>query len=565
MPFRYFSGPKYILKLQQEITAMRVMISMDTHSHVDGPSKVHTIKRYLSDLKEEGSVNTSSVRCRELDCLRAYYYMTILHFLKERWNSGELSQNTALQDPERKDESDISKVQTGIDANGGLAEGRKSVDKTVDENGNSQNSETVIDNQADGENSKKTTEHSKEMKFDIGALSLETTEVNSYNVIKDSNSSSGDHERNKELKEKTMKKDSHMKDDNQASVASVDHKTGKQLPDSIVKKVENPAFPTVEPPVVEIVRPKEQLHSKAMSQMNMNHFSITISKLTQLSQGLLWDLQAKRYALTETLGYIHKAISQLLLSKKPKPSIADDTVGAERSVIRQSPDGLEFQTESGSSERIETSDSKTETVTSDTNQNTGTSGELSGASGEIGATGTSEDMAHFHEHHHDESQHVCPHHSHHGHVCQTSLSLHFEHMINIHVPRTGEVPTPDQDTEPEFSSSFFDVCASCELIQKSRKILWEDEPHFLNRSDGGFKDMTNIINPAKYINVPDEWYTMPVDQKYFKPYVTMAILKDEQEYVMHELKRGPDSTQVCTVSQSAFYVNLYRAVIGPSG
>ena len=71
------------------------------------------------------------------------------------------------------------------------------------------------------------------------------------------------------------------------------------------------------------------------------------------------------------------------------------------------------------------------------------------------------------------------------------------------------------------------------------------------RPDGaGLRDMTNVTNPAKYINVPDEWYSMPVDLKYFKPYITMATLKDEQEYVMSELKRGPDSTQVAHI----FYV-----------
>lgn len=61
---------------------MRVVISMDNQSHLDGASKVHTIKRYLTDLKEDQSVSHSSLRCRELDCLRAYYYLAILDFLR---------------------------------------------------------------------------------------------------------------------------------------------------------------------------------------------------------------------------------------------------------------------------------------------------------------------------------------------------------------------------------------------------------------------------------------------------------------------------------------------------
>ena len=56
--------------------------------------------------------------------------------------------------------------------------------------------------------------------------------------------------------------------------------------------------------------------------------------------------------------------------------------------------------------------------------------------------------------------------------------------------------------------------------------------------------LMSIVNPAKYINTPDEWYNMTADQKYSKPYVTMAILKEEQEYMMNELKRGPDAIQV---------------------
>ena len=543
---------------------MRVMISMDTHSHVDGPSKVHTIKRYLSDLKEEGSVNTSSVRCRELDCLRAYYYMTILHFLKERCDSGKINQGAALQEAEKKVDKDGLKGQT---ENDGLKDQTEKGSQSVvsveidgvkfrlaesgsDSKENVENAESVIDNIPSDENLKSPVKPAdKVTPGNSESVNFSTVIETGSATVKLAAASSSDNHEGGETDVKLedpffigaekqpgieTEKDSDLK-------YQKNEKTIK--PDSI-SQTDSLILPVLEVSKVDIVRPKEPLHSKTVSQMNMNHFSITITKLTQLSQGLLWDLQAKRYALTETLGYIHKAISQLLLSKKPKPSIADDTVGAEKSVVRHSADGSEFQTESGSSETVQTGDDKQDSLTGDNSKNTGTAEELSGASGEIGATGTTESQEHLHEHEHHESHHVCPHHNHHGHVCQTSLSLHFEHMLNIHVPHTGDMSVPEPETEPEFNTSFFEVCASCELIQKSRKILWEDEPHFHARSEGGFKDMTNIINPAKYINVPDEWYNMPVDQKYFKPYVTMAILKDEQEYVMHELKRGPDSTQV---------------------
>lgn len=539
--------------MQQEITAMRVMISMDTHSHVDGPSKVHTIKRYLSDLKEEGAVNTSSVRCRELDCLRAYYYMTILQFLKERCNTVEGNHETSLQESRKKEEK--TKVRTDASNQGGSAVAGNTgtsvngveIKKTA--NGNLKSQEAVI-NKSSAESLKKAAEPAEKVTFDFESNDDESNcdtmkaETSSGNTT---NASAGPAKKHAVDKDLNAEGDAveNQSNSNSEKVHLVDHKNDKSVPKSdSINKIEDPFGTLLETSKLDVVRPKETIHSRVVSEINMNHFSITLTKLLHLSQGLLWDLQAKRYALTETLGYIHKAISQLLLSKKPKPSIAEDTIGAERSAVRHSADGTEIQTESGSSHREHSNDDKTDSITRGANQNTATAEESSGASGEIGATGSSEGLDHHHEHEHHESHYLCPHHSHHGHICQTSLSLHFEHMINIHVPHTGDISVPEAETEPEFNSSFFEVCASCELLQKSRKILWEDEPHFHSRSDGGFKDMTNIINPAKYINVPDEWYNMPVDLKYFKPYVTMAILKDEQEYVMHELKRGPDSTQV---------------------
>ena len=71
-----------MLKLQQEITAMRVVISMENNIDFD-TSKMHTIKRYMSELKDEDSVSNGGLRCRELDCLRAYYFVAILNFLRK--------------------------------------------------------------------------------------------------------------------------------------------------------------------------------------------------------------------------------------------------------------------------------------------------------------------------------------------------------------------------------------------------------------------------------------------------------------------------------------------------
>jgi hypothetical protein len=48
---------------------------------------------------------------------------------------------------------------------------------------------------------------------------------------------------------------------------------------------------------------------------NSKESSLTYINLLRLSKGILWDVQAKQEALTETLGYIHQAISAQLLSK----------------------------------------------------------------------------------------------------------------------------------------------------------------------------------------------------------------------------------------------------------
>lgn len=81
----FSSGPKYLLKLQQEFNASRVLITMECMGNVDnaGGEGHSTIKKYLSEIKDDGSISSSGSRCRELDHLRAYYYLAVLEYWQE--------------------------------------------------------------------------------------------------------------------------------------------------------------------------------------------------------------------------------------------------------------------------------------------------------------------------------------------------------------------------------------------------------------------------------------------------------------------------------------------------
>jgi len=509
---------------------MRVMISMDTHSHVDGASKVHTIKRYLSEHKDESIINNSGLRCRELDCLRAYYYVTILNFLKESCFTGEATEVTFTKESSQTRESTVSGDNESSKSDLPDQTLVKEVQDTVDNISGGQENPAAHDDSGNH------------------LCSSDSKKANSSAKLHQPSNS----ETNSNCDTK-FEKDENLPDTNETVSNS-----------SLVALQANELSADLSPPSEKVVTRKRPSSCQTKPVLNVNHYRITVSRLSRLAQGLLWDLQAKRYALTETLGYIHKAISQLLLSKNSQSSSTQAEAGASEG---QGTNPL-------SDNQSVDANTETSTGTRDSGLNAGKSdpagsakvesrvkpSENSATGGDEGAVAMATELAtksgsspsagpvgeDFH--------HMCEHISEHieGHLCHSALSHHFDQMLNIHVPHIGEVPVHEclSETETELKCSFFEVCSSCELLQKSRKILFEDEPHFHSRPE--VKDVTNITNPAKYINVPDEWYGMPVDQKYFKRYITMAILKDEQEYVMGELKRGPDNTQVLTLMGSIY-------------
>ncbi|WAQ97877.1 hypothetical protein MAR_022250 [Mya arenaria] len=533
-------GPKYILKLQQEVTAMRVMISMDTQTHVDGASKVHTIKRYLSKHKDESVINNSSLRCRELDCLRAYYYVTILTFLRESCYSGDLTASDFCQEQNPSGLQPIEKFKDKSCVN--VTEGNEALLET------------------DGKVSQSKSENSITDSIDscITAQSLETNE----NTMKSSEEKANPVESASEKIDCDTKVEASNHANEKVDTENTASNEKSPTPTSSCGVKSKESSPSALPDKTSSL--KKHSRCQNIPVLNVNHYSINVSRLSRLAQGVLWDLQAKRFALTETLGYIHKAISQLLLSKHSQSTTTGNE--SEMGASEAQPDNSDMQNPSSESNTNSkpagsksNRHSENSASTADSSQTARTS-EPMAAGGDEGAVAMATELATKSETptsagpmgglSMDTEIHICEHHEHHaqnlhveGHLCHSVLSHHFDQMLNIHVPHVGEVSVGEvlSETENELKCSFFEVCSSCELLQKSRKILFEDEPHCHTR--GEYKDMTNMTNPAKYINVPDEWYGMPVDQKYFKRYITMAILKDEQEYVMGELKRGPDSTQ----------------------
>lgn len=317
---------------------MRVMISMDTHSHVDGASKVHTIKRYLSEHKDESIINTSSLRCREIDCLRAYYYVTIINFLKESCFSGEVNDTgtsvvkmegdclplkTVSNDTNQAErQSESSEIDVEVECSK-----HDSCSAEKNKNGKEQNL-AVTDSTPkctslsaevkDVENAASASDKSGGEMPETSENSIDTSE--SVPVVCGENTQSSHPESETSVSHplggsKTTKSES----DESQNVIPVSPEAAKS---------KEPALDGVKANTKDSGVSKSSV-CQTVPVLNLNHYSITVSRLSQLSQGLLWDIQAKRFALTETLGYIHKAISQLLLSKNSPSADAGAAAGGE--------------------------------------------------------------------------------------------------------------------------------------------------------------------------------------------------------------------------------------------
>lgn len=524
----HFAGPKYILKLQQEVTAMRVVISMDSESTVEGASKVHTIKRYLSELKDEEAVSSSSLRCRELDCLRAYYYLSILQFLQQHLNNQQMEEETVTSNQSSDNTNDSTPVKTNCGSTDSI-QGNGTLSDSV-----STNPESIANVPLDESTNKRGENGSQ----NGGNDSHNISSINSVpelpplpSLIKPETSVGG--QDSSVSPSTSVDKVSSVKECTEVA-------NGDQSNDNVLFNSETVSKPKV--------LSMNQYLSGSIQSMKPT-YQMTKPVLAHLSRGLLWDMQGKRYALTETLGYIHKAISQLLLAQKPSSSLTQVPSDSMNSIHIS--DGMS----AGGHHYVEG-------MTSDGDSHLGDQA-AAGSSSSHSSPQTSSPKKRHHSEPVIERPPMLAHHTSancpfHRPAVNLSRSISTDSgAVDMSVPIQEYLSIGDIDLDgPEGPLG---ICSSCDYLSKSRKVLWEDEPHFhggggdQGQHSGGRGSLTSIVNPAKYINVPDEWYNMPADQKYFMPYITMAILKDEQEYMMHELKRGPEALQVSQFDMLATY------------
>ncbi|KAK3100512.1 hypothetical protein FSP39_021082 [Pinctada imbricata] len=582
-------GPKYMLKLQQEITAMRVVISMESRSDYDGASKVHTIKRYLSEIKDEDSVSCGGIRCRELDCLRAYYYLAILEYLRNKLRN----QDKEVSGAEVKDmlqEQTIVPSTGALEANGCKEEITNIVTADTSQTGgiesvtgpSGDNTASETSEDKDKVNSDNNMHNNSEVKIETNSVTEEISVVKEKGKTEDSTETelptlSRENGQNCEASSSGSQRQvsASVRPKEIPPVWSVTGE-GSSVDADPLRLFQTNSTVSV-PEDVSGDKSDSNVHIAGGMQESQNvtdekgdntpnltdtdatdksvnipsqenqPYCLTLMLLSQLSRGLLWDIQGKRYALIETLGYIHKAISQLLLAQKPNSLSAT----AQSETLQTHTEAHEYSTQpheySSQVSRDISSFSEAEpnvTLQEHVHNHEQLDHALSNMSGHackkrhnsepVPPAKSSVTNPHmFHHQHHSHMEHV---HSYTRSVSAETHSLDF-HIHHEHV-------CPAHENLDSSNENPLDLCTSCEWISKSRKVLWEDEPvHQLGVEHAGKGKPMSIINPAKYINTPDEWYNMSADQKYSKSYVTMAILKEEQEYMMNELKRGPDAIQ----------------------
>lgn len=337
MYFFSCAGPKYLLKLQQEFHASRVLIIMDRHGDLDkaGGDQQSSIRKYLTEIKDDSAISMTSVRCRELDSLRAYYYLAVLDYLRENM-PGSQSENDSLDGmPNGKLVSAAQKM-----TNGDVDE--KCVAKRV--NGEASLLESVSQAQAprrDSEqNMSELDQNGKLSHSESGLTHSQNLMDNGEGVGKDCDK----RQASQVISDRSLAVDAGVK----KPLLLFQELSSCPLISSTMPVLSSPESSSVDPPPsvpfsqhLQIqpaandsgsVGDKSSVNPPSLpaksavgssgstarksykaSKDNMVRGDLDYSTLLKLSKGILWDVQAKREALTETLGYVHQAISQHLL------------------------------------------------------------------------------------------------------------------------------------------------------------------------------------------------------------------------------------------------------------
>ena len=376
----------------------------------------NSIKRFLTDIKGEEAISTSSNRCRELDCLRAYYYLAVLEFLHEAQRAeevvgspgatraaevfGSAQENDSLDGEPTSEGSSSGSNKQGVcappspsDSNqedhGGCEDAPHSGSEDLDQNGKLGLAQTPIGKETIHSKTKKSpgADKAKSASDQICDDSVKKTDHGSTTSISGSKSLA-DSESGASILPFSATKTQGSGPESLSLDSSVDPPpvSSSEVPQSKdPQKLAHPhpgsgplnpkshATPTSLSPTGQLspkkpnvtlspqsisshhssVSPRNQASSSSSRQTSPSHHITSIASspqtpasrsstastsglgrrgelnkdiLMRLSRGLLWDSQAKSEVLTETLGYIHKAISQHLLANRTPDTPTSDNV-----------------------------------------------------------------------------------------------------------------------------------------------------------------------------------------------------------------------------------------------
>ena len=536
---------------------------MESQIDVEGGGKHLSLRRYLSELKDEPSVSTGGLRCKQLDCVRAYYYLSVLHYLQQVYS--RCSQDACR--PESLPTISPTATRTAT-------EEARSSPSSADSSGKEDGGSDLqgVNNAGEG-GTARVEAGSSEIQAEMG-VSVSGGTGPAAGVLDVHGSPQKEGDGGSSVDSPKLATQSGESGDSEISSQAAGSKSavstiaaGDSCVDKTQIKPEQDSKPadSVEDSkseqTVEGHAGKESVQAEGLqSRSNVEAGSIgllSLSRLLQLSKGLLWDVQAKRLALTDTLGYIHRAISQHLLTDRSRevaktlsrhphaggnpghhhhhaasnvssfaPVLADTVAAHLPADPLLNIDDVGMPTlsemEGGASAPSVGTGNTRATVSLGSSSMFASPNVSSGASSSSSSSPS---------------------------ASQSPQSTERESERKARASHAD----PSLDSLPE-SNFDLDLVTMGQQWDGSRRVLWQDDPVSGSVGRGGegrrgatdssVHKPTSLLSPGKYINVPDEWYSLPVDEKYARSYVTLAILKDEQDFVMGELKRMSDSSQV---------------------
>ncbi|CAL1530881.1 unnamed protein product, partial [Lymnaea stagnalis] len=345
-------GPKYLLKLQQEFNASRVLITMESHGDVDkaGGEGHNTIKKFLTDIKEDGAISSSNVRCRDLDCLRAYYYLAVLNFLRESFPSTQQEEDIldgmpngmkekvfSLSNGQGKDTLPVNDqlkerlpVETSqINSEGcrleiEIAQSLSGGKNFLDQNGKIYldfNSPSISDIFSTVDSTKSNSAEYGHRSHDLinggvasndktSSISPITSVLSPIGLKKSSSDSSSV---DPPVVPSSLSQQKHQL----SPIKTASSPSGRSLSPSAPVRAAGDDLANASPSGPNIqIKSSTPEGKDTPNSIQTPRGQLSYPNLLRLSKGILWDIQAKREALTETLGYIHSAISQHLLANR---------------------------------------------------------------------------------------------------------------------------------------------------------------------------------------------------------------------------------------------------------